>query len=464
MPDTSSGADAQVAATVRLSVAGPVARVDLAVPVWADADTVLARYLDETGTADAGPLVLRTSDGRVLEPERPLAALGLEHGDLLHVGPAEPAPALADAPARSARPAVPAARSARTATRAALAGVAAVAAAGLSVTLTSELRLAAGALLLLCALLGLGRLPREPLAWSAVLPAFGLGAGYALGHASGPGGLFLGLAVAGLGALAVAAAARAVVPVGEEEVLDVWLAASAALALSSLLALVTGAAAAGLLAGLIALAVMAALLLPALVVDVPDTVLVDLDRLAVTAWSPRERARGGRKRAVVRPEAVAGVVRRAQRLVTAGSVAVAVVVAVAGPVLSLTAPHGLTGDGARVLVLLGAAVLTLAARGVRSRVPRSGFRAAAALCFLALGAEVALRLADLGEGWWWLLPAVAALLGVLVALTAVAVGRGWRSVWWARLADVAQSLCLVLMVAAVPVATGLFAWVRQFAS
>ena len=47
--------------------------------------------------------------------------------------------------------------------------------------------------------------------------------------------------------------------------------------------------------------------MPGLAVDVPDQLLLDLERLAVTAWSARERPAGRRGRTLVAPEAVAAV-------------------------------------------------------------------------------------------------------------------------------------------------------------
>ena len=46
----------------------------------------------------------------------------------------------------------------------------------------------------------------------------------------------------------------------------------------------------------------------------------------------------------------------------------------------------------------------------------------------------------------------------------LALGQGWRSVWWARLADVVEALAVVLVVAAVPLAAGIFGAVRSLVS
>ena len=46
--------------------------------------------------------------------------------------------------------------------------------------------------------------------------------------------------------------------------------------------------------------------------------------------------------------------------------------------------------------------------------------------------------------------------GALLVLVAVALGRGWRSAWWSRRAEVAESLTGALAIGAVVVAAGLF--------
>ncbi len=46
-------------------------------------------------------------------------------------------------------------------------------------------------------------------------------------------------------------------------------------------------------------------------------------------------------------------------------------------------------------------------------------------------------------------------LGAVVVLVAVALGRGWRSAWWSRRAEVAEGLCAALGVGSVVMAAGL---------
>jgi len=64
--------------------------------------------------------------------------------------------------------------------------------------------------------------------------------------------------------------------------------------------------------------------------------------------------------------------------------------------------------------------------------------------------------------WTWTAFAVLVLLAGVSTAAGVTIGRGWRSIWWARAADVAEGLAIVLVVAAVPLATGLFDAVRGF--
>ena len=51
---------------------------------------------------------------------------------------------------------------------------------------------------------------------------------------------------------------------------------------------------------------------------------------------------------------------------------------------------------------------------------------------------------------------VAVGLGVIALAAAVATGRGWRSVWWSRWAEVAESMCGSFAIASAVVAAGIF--------
>jgi ESX secretion system protein EccD len=150
--------------------------------------------------------------------------------------------------------------------------------------------------------------------------------------------------------------------------------------------------------------------------------------------------------------AVADVAARGTRIVTASGVAVLVVAAVSAPLLLASADLPIDRVGARSLVFFCGCGLLLTARSYRHRAARTLLRAAGLACGVALLAAV---LTTLHRG-------VATLAGVAVALAAalvvvaVASGRGWRSAWWSRRAEVAEGLCGSAAVASVIVATGVF--------
>jgi hypothetical protein len=190
---------------------------------------------------------------------------------------------------------------------------------------------------------------------------------------------------------------------------------------------------------LFAAAVVAARLLPYTVVDVPDEALLDLDRLAVTAWSARERPRGSRRRrSIVRLEGVTTVVHRGLRLVAAGTFVIAGTVAVTGPLLVLDAGRDRQGIGSLVMVGLGGIGLSLVARSFRSAMPRVALRLAATWVLGFLGYVV---LREFGSTTDWVIFASASGLALLVTVIAVSI---------------------VLVVAAAPLASGFFDVVRGF--
>jgi hypothetical protein len=80
-------------------------------------------------------------------------------------------------------------------------------------------------------------------------------------------------------------------------------------------------------------------------------------------------------------------------------------------------------------------------------------RGAGLTCWAAL-AVVLLRLVDTSQGV--ALGVASVLLAVLLVVVAVATGRGWRSAWWSRRAEVAEGLAGAGAIAALVVASGLF--------
>jgi hypothetical protein len=62
----------------------------------------------------------------------------------------------------------------------------------------------------------------------------------------------------------------------------------------------------------------------------------------------------------------------------------------------------------------------------------------------------------LTDGQWLGVAVAAVALAVLLVLVAVATGRGWRSAWWSRRAEVAEGVVGSFAIAAVVVAAGFF--------
>jgi hypothetical protein len=453
--------------TLLLTVLGPGGRADLAVPPWLEVGAVAQAYAAEVGLADAP--ALGTTAGRRLDASTTLEHSGLQQGDVLAAldpsAPADTAPPPADGSLHPvARVLLPAPARLVLLVAAAVCGLGAAA---LAVALPGDASLRP---VLVAGLLVGAAVAAYPFGGlratgargrTAAAPAFGAAAGFAVACSTRPGGLLLGLAVAGLGAVVVAAVARAWLEDAADDLVGVWLVVGSVVALAAAAMLLLDAPLTGLLSVLFAAAVVAARLLPFVVVDVPDDALLDLDQLAVTAWSAREQPRGRRRRTVVRREGVAEVVGRGQRLVSAGTVVISVLVATTGAVLVTGAGGDVAGVGALVMVGLGGAGLALVARSFRAVVPRLALRFSSAWVLAWLGVEL---LRDRGPEATWYFFAGAMTVAFLVVVAAVSLGRGWRSVWWARVADVTEALAIVLVVAAAPVASGLFGAIRVFTS
>jgi hypothetical protein len=260
--------------------------------------------------------------------------------------------------------------------------------------------------------------------------------------------------VTALAAALAAAAGRALAP-RAEEALRVWIIAGAAIfALAGLCAL-AGASPPMVWSLLLVGALLAVRFVPGLVVDVPDQYLIDLERLAVTAWSAREQPSGKRRRSVVPVDAIGVVATRGTRLVTAASTAVLVVAVLSAPLLLGTATLPIDRVGARCLVGFAGAGLLLAARSYRHTSARVLIRTAGLGCWAAL-LVVLLGATPDDAVRWVVLGAVA--LAVVLLVVAVAVGRGWRSAWWSRRAEVAEGLSVACALASVIVAVG---WFRE---
>jgi hypothetical protein len=204
---------------------------------------------------------------------------------------------------------------------------------------------------------------------------------------------------------------------------------------------------------MLVLALLAARFVPSFAVDVPDQMLIDLEKLAVTAWSARDRTTGRRGRMLIPDAGIREVMSRGASVVDAACGAILAVVLVAAPALLVTADLPLDRPGAGFLVFFTGGGLLLAARSYRHRLARSFLRLAGLACWTALLAD-RLGAVDGTTRWWVLLAVLVLAAGALVA--AIATGRGWRSVWWARRAEIGESLCGAFAVASLVVAAGLF--------
>lgn len=440
-----AGQSALVLGAVALTVHGPAGIIDLVVP--ADAQVVdVAREYAAACRLPVEP-TLRTRRGDLLAPDDALSARGIESGAILA---ADGAVVVPRRPRRMVAMAAPAGGLSAlwVGIAAALALYAAWAGAN-----TDGLRQQ-----LIVAFLGVGALsglvPTGPYASrrAIVAPVFAGAAAFALAWSSEPERIPTVLGVAALVAAVVAAAARSASP-RADEALRVWIITGSAVfvvtAACALLDLAPQVAWALLFLG----AVLGARLVPSYAVDVPDSYLIDLERLAVTAWSARVRPPGHRQRTIVPLGAVSDVAGRGSRTLAAAAWAMLALSVVSAPFLLATATLPIDRVGARIVVLAGAAALLLAARSYRYWLPRGLLRFGGVLVAV-VGLVAALR--PLHAGLVISLGIVATILGLVVVAAAIATGRGWRSVWWAARADLAEGLAGATAVAALVVATGLF--------
>ncbi len=448
-----------------LSVHGPRGVVDLVVPAGATVADVAAEYAAQLGLPVA-PGLAGGSTGP-LDPSRSLREAGVGAGALLvavELVAVEPAPvgALATSAERPAPPDVPADGIGP----GPLSGPAPGLLGGLLLGLAALLGVLAGwagamsgggARTATVTLLGLAALvaalPGRAVAHRALLaPVYAGAAAYAVVWEPVPERWPVLLGVVALVSAVAAGVARVLAP-GPSEALRVWTVVGATLFVLTTLGALVGVPAPVVWSVLLVLAVLAPRFVPGLAVDVPDQLLVDLERLSVNAWSARERPVGRRGRTVVPPALVDEVASRGAVVVTAASAGVLAVVVVSAPALLAAVVHTPDVVGARALVLLGGAALLLAARSYRHRAARALLRLAGLGVWVALLVDLA---ASLQAGAGLLVGASAVAVGLALVAAAVATGRGWRSAWWSRRAEVLEGLVGAFAVAALVPATGLF--------
>ncbi len=436
-------------ATIAVSIHGPAGVLDLVVPAGATSVDVAREYAKQADVP--GIPLLQTALGERLNAAVPLGEAGIQPGDVLvaTTGVHRPRRVTLLQTAKNA-PESPA-LAAMIAWVAAL--VAALAAWYAGRAGDDVIRTVTVGLLLACSLVGVLPLGRHARQRAAAAPAFAAAAAFAALYEPGVHLLPAILGAAGIAAAVVAGIGRAL-SVGSDEVSTVWIVSGLTVFACCAVPAMLGWDARVAWTLLVFLSMMAARFAPSLAVDVPDDALLDLDRLAVTAWSARDTHRRSRRgRIVVAADAMERLVHRASRIVTGASAAILATVLVASPLLLHAATIDLDRIGARCLVLFAGCSLLLAARSYRHAAARILLRLA------GLGALVALAVhlvSGPGAGHVDTFFYVTVALGAVALAAAVATGRGWRSVWWSRRAEVAESLCGSLAFASAVVAAGVF--------
>ncbi|WP_447644378.1 hypothetical protein [Nocardioides zeae] len=143
--------------------------------------------------------------------------------------------------------------------------------------------------------------------------------------------------------------------------------------------------------------------------------------------------------------------RAGARLVGSAAAAVLAVSLVAAPLVLSTTRLPLDEVGAPLLVTLVGLTQLLVARSYRHPAARVALRLAGLWC---LGCVLVAVVAE--QSWSGRLGLAAVVVGVAVVAAAVAMGRGWRSVWWGRRAEIAEALSVALAVPAFVVTVGVF--------
>lgn len=435
--------------TLALSVHGPAGVLDLVVPAGATSVDIAREYATQAGIP--GIPLLQTAMGDLLHAGTSLGEAGVQAGDVLvaTMGVHRPRKVTLLAAAKNA-PESPALAS-MIATVAALAALIAAwyaARAG-----EDDTRTVTVGILLGCALLGALPFGRHARQRAAAAPAFAAAAAFAALYAPGVHLLPAILGAAGIAAAVIAGMGRAMADEADE-VSTVWIVSGLTVFACCAVSALLGWDARVSWTLLVFLSMMAARFAPSLAIDVPDEALLDLDRLAVTAWSARDTKKNGRRgRIVVAGDAMERLVHRASRIVTGAAVAIFVVVTVSSPLLLHAADIDLDRIGARCLVFFAGCSLLLAARSYRLARARALLRLAGLSALTSLAVHL---VTGAGAPHVDIFFYVVVALGVIALAAAVATGRGWRSVWWSRRAEVAESMCGSFAFAAAVVAAGTF--------
>ncbi len=240
----------------------------------------------------------------------------------------------------------------------------------------------------------------------------------------------------------------------ERNVPRVWLGFTAGVGALTLVALAVGGSMTSVAVLVLAIATLLARVVPDFVLDVGDDVLLDIDRLSVTSWSPREARRRLRRGWRIDDGAVRSLVGSASVEQLATLIGLAVVVSGSSALLVVEVLADRPWS-VRLLLLAASLGLALTARAYRRRRDRLLLRWAAAAPFLSVTVP---WLAGLSGPASVLLSITLLVLGLGVAALSVAVGSGYRSLWGARLADLLELLALVSVLPLALWAAGLVDW------
>jgi hypothetical protein len=434
--------------SLAVSIHGPAGVVDLLVPPGAQAVDLAREYAEQSGLA-AIPLIFSLG-GVAVRPDMALDEAGVHTGDILVA-----ATGVHRQTGRARRVGVPLLAGNERGAGAwfTVAGFLAAFAGWFAAHSVPDVRPTVVGVLLGAAFIGV--LPFGVFTSRRVLvaPAFAAAAAFALVWSPVPERLPMVLGITGL-AGAIAASAGRALATGPDEGLRVWMIAGAGTFLVTGAITMAGFGPPVAYGTLVLLAVLAARFVPMLAIDVPDHYLLDLDRLAVNAWSAREQPAGKRGRTLVAPQLVAEVAARGARVVTSACVAIGVLVTVCAFLLLRDTAESLDLVGARGVVFFAGAATLLAARSYRHVAARALLRLGGLAAWTVLAWDL---LAGSGHDVRGLsLALVCVALGLVLVVAAVATGRGWRSVWWSRRAEVAEGFCAAATLAALVVSCGLF--------
>ena len=196
--------------------------------------------------------------------------------------------------------------------------------------------------------------------------------------------------------------------------------------------------------------------LPAAVVDVDDSVLLDIARLSVTSWSPRERRASARGPWRIDNTAVGGLVARATHLQSAALVGLAAM-SLAGSAALGIEQWSTPSVAPTALLLCATFAPALTARSFRRGTDRALLRAAAVPPLLGAVLPWLVRV-DVGAALT--VAGLGALLGIGLGYAVRSSASGRPSLAAGRVADMVQSLAVL---SALPLAlwtAGVLDWAR----